>query len=119
MPWTITRLCIDCLDTGCVSVCPVDCIYEYTGDDRGKFPNQLYIHPDECIDCGACEPECPWQAIFEEPAVPEIFMDDIALNHATVETHDHFKVALFQKKEHPTPEQIAANKVKWGMDPNA
>ena len=73
MPWTITRLCIDCIDTGCVSVCPVDCIYEYVGDDRETFPNMLYIHPDECIDCGACEPECPWQAIFEEPAVPEIF----------------------------------------------
>jgi ferredoxin len=70
------------------------------------------------IDCGACEPECPWQAIFEEPAVPEIFKDDIPLNHATVEMHEQFKVALFQKKEHPTPEQIAANKVKWGMDPN-
>jgi len=41
------------------------------------------------------------------------------LNHATVEMQDQFKVALFQKKEHPTPEQIAANKVKWGMDPNA
>jgi len=77
----------------------------------------LYIHPDECIDCGACEPECPWQAIFEEPAVPEIFKEDIA--HATVELSDQFKVALFQKKEYPTPEQIAANKLKWGMDPNA
>src|ERR1700740_2643306 len=64
MPWTITRLCIDCIDTGCVSVCPVDCIYEYVGDDNENFPNMLYIHPDECIDCGACEPECPWQAIF-------------------------------------------------------
>src|SRR5713226_8642048 len=119
MPWTITRLCIDCVDTGCVSVCPVDCIYEYVGEDRERFPNMLYIHPDECIDCGACEPECPWQAIFEEPAVPEVFKDDIPLNHATVEMQDQFKVALFQKKEHPTPEQIAANKVKWGMDPNA
>ena len=47
------------------------------------------------------------------------FKDDIPLNHATVEMHDQFKVALFQMKEHPTPEQIAANKVKWGMDPNA
>lgn len=119
MPWTITRLCRDCLDTGCVSVCPVDCIYEYRGDDQEKFPNQLYIHPDECIDCGACEPECPWQAIFEEPAVPEIFGDDIALNHATVETPDEFKVAVFQKKEHPTPEQVEANKLKWGMDSNS
>jgi NAD-dependent dihydropyrimidine dehydrogenase PreA subunit len=40
MPGTITPLCIDCVDTGCVSVCPVDCIYEYTGNDREKFPNQ-------------------------------------------------------------------------------
>ena len=70
MTYIITRLCRDCVDTGCVAVCPVDCIYKYTGSDAEKFPNQLYIHPDECIDCGACEPECPWQAIFEEIAVP-------------------------------------------------
>jgi ferredoxin len=114
MPWTITRLCIDCLDTGCVSVCPVDCIYEYVGEDREHFPNMLYIHPDECIDCGACEPECPWQAIFEEPAVPEVFKDDIELNHKTVDMADQFKVKTFVTTEHPTPEQIAANKVKWG-----
>jgi ferredoxin len=119
MPWTITRLCRDCLDTGCVSVCPVDCIYEYVGEDKDRFPNQLYIHPDECIDCGACEPECPWQAIFEEPAVPEVFKDDVPLNHATVQLRDQFKVATFQKKEHPTPEQVAANKIKWGLDPNS
>ena len=119
MPWTITRLCRDCVDTGCVSVCPVDCIYEYVGTDKEKFPNQLYIHPDECIDCGACEPECPWQAIFEEPAVPEVLKDDIDLNHAMVDITDQFKVKAFVQTEHPTPEQIAANKVKWGVDPNS
>jgi ferredoxin len=70
MAYIITRLCRDCLDTGCVAVCPVDCIYEYTGDDKQTFPNQLYIHPDECIDCGACEPECPTTAIFEESELP-------------------------------------------------
>jgi ferredoxin len=95
-------------------VCPVDCIYEYVGDDRETFPNMLYIHPDECIDCGACEPECPWQAIFEEPAVPEIFASDIELNHKTVDMADQFKVMTFRTTEHPTPEQIAANKAKWG-----
>ena len=63
MAYIITRLCRDCLDTGCVAVCPVDCIYEYTGADKQTFPNQLYIHPDECIDCGVCEPECPIEAI--------------------------------------------------------
>ena len=71
MAYIITRLCRDCVDTGCVAVCPVDCIYEYTGSDREAWPNQLYIHPDECIDCGACEPECPVTAIFPEEDVPQ------------------------------------------------
>ena len=71
MAYIITRLCRDCVDTGCVAVCPVDCIYEYTGSDREAWPNQLYIHPDECIDCGACEPVCPVEAIFYEDDVPD------------------------------------------------
>ena len=63
MTYIIAEPCIDTLDRGCVDVCPVDCIYE--GED------QLYIHPDECIDCGACEPECPVTAIFTEEDTPE------------------------------------------------
>ena len=114
MAYIITRLCRDCLDTGCVAVCPVDCIYEYTGSAQDQFPNQLYIHPDECIDCGACEPECPWQAIFEEVAVPDVFKDDTPLNYAIMENMSDFKVAQNKKVDHPTAEQVAANKVKWG-----
>ena len=53
MTYIITRLCRECVDTACVAVCPVDCIYHYKGSDAATFPNQLYIHPDECIDCGA------------------------------------------------------------------
>jgi NAD-dependent dihydropyrimidine dehydrogenase PreA subunit len=60
--YIITEPCIGTKDASCVEVCPVDCIYE--GDD------QFYIHPDECIDCGACEPECPVQAIFPDTDVP-------------------------------------------------
>lgn len=110
MPYVIADACVESCAKSCVDVCPVDCIYE--GSRR------LWIHPEECVDCGACEPECPWQAIFEEPAVPEIFQDDIALNHATVDPdlNSQFTVALFEKKEHPTAEQVAANKLKWGMD---
>ena len=119
MTYIITRLCRDCVDTACVAVCPVDCIYAYKGADHAAFPNQLYIHPDECIDCGACEPECPWQAIFEEPAVPEVLNDDVALNHAMLDIMDQFKVKAFVQTEHPTPEQIAENKKKWGVDPNS
>ncbi len=96
-------------------MCPVDCIYEYVGEDKETFPNQLYIHPDECIDCGACEPECPWQAIFEEPAVPSLFQDDVQLNRKIMDDMDQFKVKTFQQEPRPTPEQVAANKRKWGL----
>ena len=51
MAWVITSLCRDCVDQSCFEVCPVDCTYEYTGDDVASFPNQLYIDPEECIDC--------------------------------------------------------------------
>ena len=54
MTYVVTRLCRDCLDTACTAVCPVSCIYRYVGDDSEKYPNQLYIHPGECVDCNAC-----------------------------------------------------------------
>jgi len=114
MAYIITRLCRDCVDTACVSVCPVDCIYRYTGSDSATFPNQLYIHPDECIDCGACEPECPWQAIFEEAAVPEGFKDDTPLNYKIMESMGDFEVAKHEAKPKPTADEIEANKRKWG-----
>jgi NAD-dependent dihydropyrimidine dehydrogenase PreA subunit len=67
MAYVIAEPCIDVLDTACVSVCPVDCIHYEEGVDR-----KLYIDPNECIDCGACEPECPVNAIFpEDQLTPE------------------------------------------------
>lgn len=116
MPWVITGLCIDCLDTGCVSVCPVDCIYEPLELGKDGLPNQLYINPDECIDCGACEPECPWQAIYEEPAVPDLFKDDVGLNAGTINAPDGFRVRKYEEKPSPTPDEIAENKHKWGLE---
>jgi ferredoxin len=95
MPWVITRLCIDCLDTACARACPVDCIYEYTGPDLKTFPHQLYINPDECIDCSECEPKCPWQAIYPEQNVPGPFRDDIPLNAATGTIRGQFKVKMY------------------------
>jgi ferredoxin len=62
MTYTICEPCIDIKDKACVDECPVDCIYE--------GPRMLYIHPDECVDCGACEPVCPVTAIFYEDDVP-------------------------------------------------
>jgi ferredoxin len=114
MAWVITRLCRDCVDQSCVEVCPVDCIYEYTGDDREGFPNQLYIDPEECINCGVCEPECPWEAIFEDEQVPGLFQDDVALNARIVDAKDAFQVPEVEEKSKPTPQQVEANKQKWG-----
>ncbi|MDR1432115.1 MAG: ferredoxin family protein [Propionibacteriaceae bacterium] len=62
MTYIITQPCVDVKDMACVEQCPVDCIYE------GE--RSLYIHPDECVDCGACEPACPTEAIFYEDDVP-------------------------------------------------
>jgi ferredoxin len=62
MAYVITEPCVDVHDKACVDECPVDCIYD--GIRKG------YIHPDECVDCGACEPVCPVTAIFHEDDVP-------------------------------------------------
>jgi NAD-dependent dihydropyrimidine dehydrogenase PreA subunit len=76
MTYVITQPCIDVKDKSCVDVCPVSCIYlENDGVDR-----KLYIHPDECIDCGACEPECPVSAIFVQDAVPGEWVEFIELD---------------------------------------
>lgn len=115
MAWVITRLCRDCVDKACVEVCPVECIYEYTGDDSEKFPNQLYINPEECIDCGACEPECPWEAIYEDVSVPEVLVEDTALNALTVDAADDFEVPTNEGSDSPSPDQVADNKKKWGV----
>ena len=58
MTYVVTEACIKCKYTDCVEVCPVDCFY--VGE------NMLVIHPDECIDCGVCEPECPAEAILRD-----------------------------------------------------
>src|SRR5438132_11460477 len=72
MAYVIAEPCINVKDKACVDVCPVDCIYE--GAD------QLFIHPDECIDCGACEPECPVTAIFPDEDVPAQLRDYVRKN---------------------------------------
>ena len=63
MTYVIAEPCVDVLDKTCIEECPVDCIYE-----GGRM---LYIHPDECVDCGACEPVCPVEAIYYDEDVPE------------------------------------------------
>lgn len=95
MIYIIAEPCEGVCDTACVDVCPVDCIHgpvelEEIREARkvggeaellkrfGKI--QLYIEPDECISCGACEPECPVDAIFEDDETPEKWTKYIELN---------------------------------------
>ena len=75
MTYVIAEPCIGVKDASCVDVCPVDCIHYEEGVDR-----KLFIDPNECIDCGACEPECPVTAIFAEDAVPEQWTNFIQIN---------------------------------------
>jgi NAD-dependent dihydropyrimidine dehydrogenase PreA subunit len=72
--YVIAEPCIDVKDKTCVEVCPVDCIYE--------TERMLVIDPTECIDCAACEPECPVEAIYPEGALPEKWLPYAAVNAA-------------------------------------
>ena len=76
MTYIIAEPCIDVKDKSCVDVCPVDCIHPTDGEGV----NMLYIDPEECIDCGACEPECPVEAIFAEEDLPEEWHSFIEVN---------------------------------------
>ncbi len=76
MTYIIAEPCIDVKDKSCVDVCPVDCIHPTDGEGV----NMLYIDPEECIDCGACEPECPVEAIFAEEDLPEEWHSFIEIN---------------------------------------
>ena len=107
MTYIITEPCIDTKDRSCVDVCPVDCIHE---TDR-----MLVIDSEECIDCGACGPECPWGAIYEVASVPEVFTEDTALNAKMMESQDDFEVPVNDGTDQPTPEQVAENKAKWNF----
>jgi len=70
MTYIIGQPCIGTKDTSCVDVCPVDCIHPRKDEVGFESAEMLYIDPDECIDCGACEPECPVNAIFPEESLP-------------------------------------------------
>ena len=93
MPYIITEPCEGVCDTACVEVCPVDCIHPTKeewpekGYEEGKLEGKmLFIDPEECIDCGACVPLCPVQAIFAEDEVPE---DQKKFIHKNYEYYGH------------------------------
>ena len=95
MTYVVTEPCIGTKDRACVEVCPVDCFYNNPdgalNNKVGKEPvkagdvGMLIIHPDECIHCGACEPECPVDAIFEDDDVPQQWTDYVKINASIAE----------------------------------
>ena len=80
MTYVIAEPCIDIKDKTCIDVCPVDCIVETA--------RMLVIDPDECIDCGACEPECPVEAITPADAVPDKWQEFTPINAAILQGKD-------------------------------
>lgn len=87
MTYIIAEPCVTTKDTACVDVCPVECIYE-AEPQPGTLNLPMFIHPDECIDCGACEPECPVDAIFTEDDLPEKWAAFTQANADLAAAHD-------------------------------
>ena len=85
MTYIIGEPCIGTKDTACVDACPVDCIHPKRDEEGFEEAQLLFINPEECIDCGACEPECPVTAIFPEEDVPDQWRDYTELNRQVFE----------------------------------
>tara|TARA_B100000575_G_scaffold294417_1_gene310217 strand:+ start:1186 stop:1791 length:606 start_codon:yes stop_codon:yes gene_type:complete len=85
MAYVVTESCIKCKYTDCVEVCPVDCFYE--------GPEFLVIHPDECIDCGLCEPECPIEAIYADDELPNNQIEFIEINAKLADVYENITEA--------------------------
>jgi NAD-dependent dihydropyrimidine dehydrogenase PreA subunit len=106
MAFVIAQPCVDVMDRSCIDACPVDCIYE------GE--RSLYIHPDECIDCGACDPVCPVEAIYHADDVPDQWAEYTRANVEFFELKagDHPLIAGLapqnQPAKEPSPWSISA-----------
>ena len=98
MAYVVTGACVDCVYTSCVDVCPVEAFHE--------TPDRLLINPDTCVNCDACVPECPVEAIYAEENVPEELTEWIEINQAA--------------ENHPIiPAQKDPKKGPKCVDPNA
>jgi|SRR6187397_663568 len=117
MTYVITRLCRDCKDMGCMSACPKDCILEHRpASGVSDLPNQLFIDPGECIDCGACVSECPWEAIYPDVDVPPELKPDVALNAIVRERREEFRVPEVIVSPSPDMDAVRQNRKRWGLE---
>ena len=112
MAYIICEPCIGTKDTACVDVCPVDCIHPRKDEPEFAQATMLYIHPEECIDCGACEPACPTKAIFPEDDLPDKWKEYTALN---AELSQKWPNINKQKEPLPTAEENKTKEGKRGM----
>ena len=108
MTFVVAEPCIRCKHTDCVDVCPVDCFYEGV--------NFLVIHPDECIRCGACVPECPVEAIYPDDELPEKWAEYL---HINARLAPEWPVITVVKESLPDAEEWAAVSPKGDqLDPS-
>jgi NAD-dependent dihydropyrimidine dehydrogenase PreA subunit len=94
MTYIVAEPCIDQMDRSCIAVCPVDCIHE--------TESMLVIDPEECIECGACEPECPVEAIYPADALPEKWAPFAMINAAWSEGADRVTELLSDLRRQPS-----------------
>jgi ferredoxin len=107
MAYVVCEPCNDCKYTDCVVVCPCDCFYQ---DET-----QLYIDPEECIDCDCCVPECPVEAIFHESNVPSQWTHFIRLNAERVAALKETGGGITERQE---PKEGPACRARRGSDTN-
>ena len=105
MAFIITDPCIGTKDHSCVDVCPVDCIHPRKDEPEFEQSTMLYIHPEECIDCGACVPACPVSAIYDSPEATPVHQQDLIPANAVYRNGDP---AAFAQAEEIVRAHIAA-----------
>jgi ferredoxin len=114
MAYVITDPCIGTKDTACVDVCPVDCIHPRKDEEEFDRTRSLFIHPEECIDCGACIPACPVAAIYDSPDSTPPTQHLLIEANAVYRTGDE---AAVQRAEELVGAHIAANPRLMAIDP--
>ena len=114
MPFIITDPCIGTKDTACVDVCPVDCIHPRKDEPEFAQTTMLYIHPEECIDCGACVPACPVTAIYDSPDSTPTSQKDLIEANAVYRPGDPAAVA---RAESIVQAHMAAHPDLMSVDP--
>ena len=114
MPFVITDPCIGTKDAACLDVCPVDCIHPRRDEPEFEQATMLYIHPDECIDCGACVPACPVAAIYDSVDTTPSHQQDLIEANAVYRSGNPVAVA---RAEALVQAHIAAQQTLMALPP--